>query len=117
MLGCYCAYPESFLLVPFLNLSKQAHTFILAQKEQLKYLQKLKINDVELLYTLNKTLRSKLFTLNIKRLPEVCYPDDYHYLVDKVCIYTRDEEKSCQSGCLQLLSQQNGWEHLSVQRG
>ncbi len=70
----------------------------LAKTEQLRYFQKLKIDDkVELQDPLNQTLRRQLFTQNVKRLPEITYPDMYHYLVETECVYTREAVKAYRS--------------------
>lgn len=52
---------------------------------------------MELPDPLNQTLRRQLFTQNVKHLPEVSYPDVYHYLVETECVYTREAVKAYRS--------------------
>ncbi len=61
----------------------------LAKTEQLRYFQKLKIDD--------KVELPDLFTQNVKRLPEITYPDVYHYLVETESVYTREAVKAYRS--------------------
>ncbi len=70
----------------------------LAKTEQLRYFQKLRIDDqIELPDPLNQTLRRQLFTQSVKRLPEITYPDVYHDLVETECVYTREAVKAYRS--------------------
>ncbi len=61
----------------------------LAKTEQFRYFQKLKIDD--------KVELPDLFTQNVKRLPEITYPDVYHYLVETESVYTREAVKAYRS--------------------
>lgn len=69
----------------------------LPRQEQIRYEQKLIVDRCMLPDPLNEVVREATFSPDFSALPQLTYPDLYHYLVDTVCVYSREAVKAYRS--------------------